>query len=252
MGALKPDGGGWRGVIPDDWLQGRTSYGGLSAAIALHCAMRVGEDLPPLRSAQVAFVGPLAGEVRVTARTLRRGRNATFVSAEIEGEVGLGLRCTFVFMRATGSTLDHRRTPTRECARLAHGERTFTGVPGVPFTRNFEFVDRGGDAETDTAEWLRWTRLVEREGLQPMVELLAVGDCLPSAALRLMNRAVPLSSLTWMVNVLDPAPATDDGWWLLRARTDHVREGSSSQSMGVWNAGGAMVAEHVQSVALFG
>ena len=34
------DGVGWRGEIPDSWLQGRTAFGGLSAAMALHCAMR--------------------------------------------------------------------------------------------------------------------------------------------------------------------------------------------------------------------
>ena len=52
-------------VIPDTWMQDRTAYGGLSAAIALEAAIRSQDDLPPLRSAQIAFVGPLAGEVTV-------------------------------------------------------------------------------------------------------------------------------------------------------------------------------------------
>ena len=89
----------WRGAIPDDWLQGRTAYGGLSAAIALHCAMQSEDDLPPLRSAQVSFIGPLSGPIMVTAHKLRRGKNAAFIQADVESEAGLGLRCTFVFMR---------------------------------------------------------------------------------------------------------------------------------------------------------
>ena len=48
LDTLEPqsDGIGWRGTIPDDWLQGRTSYGGLSAAMALHCALQSDTDLP--------------------------------------------------------------------------------------------------------------------------------------------------------------------------------------------------------------
>src|SRR6476469_8325353 len=89
---------GLSATIPDDWMQGRTSYGGFSAALALVAAQRLAEDLPPLRSATVNFVGPLAGEVAVRARLVRRGRNASWVSAEVESAAGIGLTATFVFM----------------------------------------------------------------------------------------------------------------------------------------------------------
>ncbi|MGJ3626078.1 hypothetical protein AB5I41_02275 [Sphingomonas sp. MMS24-JH45] len=83
-------------------------------------------------------------------------------------------------------------------------------------------------------------------------ELVAVGDCLPPAALRILGRNVPMSSLTWILNVLGPEPRTDDGWWLLRSDADYARAGSSSQVMGVWNAAGEKVAEQMQSVTIFG
>jgi acyl-CoA thioesterase len=247
-----PDAPGWRGMIPDGWLQGRTSYGGLSAAMALHCAMLSDEDLPPLRSAQVSFIGPLAGSVMVTAHRLRRGKNAAFIQADVESEAGLGTRCTFVFMRAIESEVDFQTTTLPAFPKPEPGDRTYKGIPQVAFTQNFEFVDRREGPELLPAEWLRWTRLNEREGLDPMVELLAIGDCLPPAALRLLARNVPISSLTWILNVLGPKPATDDGWWLLRSNADYARAGSSSQVMGIWNARGEMVAEQMQSVALFG
>jgi acyl-CoA thioesterase len=246
-----PDATAWRGTIPDDWLQGRTAYGGLSAAIALHCAMRSDADLPPLRSAQVSFVGPLSGPITVTTHRLRRGKNAAFVQADIESEAGLGLRCTFVFMRAIESEVDYQTTTIPDFPRPSSDDQTFKGNHHVAFTRNFEFLDRREGAELKPAEWLRWTRLNERDGLDPMVELLAIGDCLPPAALRLLGRNVPMSSLTWILNVLGPTPATEEGWWLLRSNADYARAGSSSQVMGVWNANGELVAEQMQSVALF-
>ena len=246
-----PDAPAWRGEIPDDWLQGRTSYGGLSTAMALHCAMRSDADLPPLRSAQVSFVGPLSGPVMITAHRLRRGKNAAFIQADVESEAGLGLRCTFVFMRAIESAVDYETTTVPDFPRPGPGDVTYKGHPQVAFTQQFEFVDRRDGPELKPAEWLRWTRLNERDGLDPMIELIAVADCLPPAALRLLSRTVPLSSLTWMLNVLGPTPATEDGWWLLRSDADYARAGSSSQVMGIWNAAGQRVAEQMQSVALF-
>lgn len=245
------DAPGWRGEIPDGWLQGRTAYGGLSAAIALHCAMQSDTDLPPLRSAQVSFIGPLSGPILVTAHRLRRGKNAAFIQADIESEAGLGLRCTFVFMRAIESEVDYATTTVPDFKQPGPEEKTFKGNPHVAFTQNFEFLDRRDGPNLLPAEWLRWTRLNEREGLDPMVELMAVGDCLPPAALRLLGRNVPMSSMTWILNVLGPQPKTEDGWWLLRSNADYARAGSSSQQMGIWNSAGEMVAEQMQSVAVF-
>ena len=98
---------------------------------------------------------------------------------------------------------------------------------------------------------MRWVRLTDRAGLEPMVELIAVADCLPPAAFRLLGGPAPVSSMTWILNVLGPQPRTQDGWWLLRANTDYAVAGSSSQLMGIWNSDGEPIAEQMQSVALF-
>lgn len=246
---LAPVEGGWRGRVPDAWLQGRTAYGGLSAALALHAAMASDEGLPPLRSALVAFIGPLSGDVTVRATRLRRGRNAAFVQADVESDAGLGLRATFVFMGTVASQLDIH-SGTAPVAPVPNADdRVLRCHPAVAFSQNFEMVDRH-DAER--AEWLRWVRLRDRAGLHPMVELMAVADCLPPVALKLLGRPAPVSSMTWQLNLLGDAPVTDDGWWLLQATSDYVRAGSSSQHMGIWAADGTPVAHQMQSVAVFG
>lgn len=235
--------------IPANWLQGRTAYGGLSTALALAAAKQVEPDLPPLRSAQVAFVGPLAGPVTVTATKLRRGRNAAFIQADIVSEAGLGLRTTFVFMAALQSAIDHDATSAARHAPPAADAELYTGPPEF-FTGNFNFFDLK-DAAGPT-EWLRWGRLIDRAGLDPEVELMALGDALPPAAFRLFEKMTPLSSLTWIVNILRPRPVTTDGWWLLHAETALAREGYSSQAMRMWSADGTLVAEGKQGVAIFG
>jgi acyl-CoA thioesterase len=248
--SLTPIEGAWRGTIPETWLQGRTSYGGLSAALALHAAQQSDEDLPPLRSALVAFIGPLSGEVTIRASRLRRGRNAAFIQADVESEAGLGLRATFVFMSAVESKLDYQVGQAPAFPVPGPDDTTFKGNSAVSFAQNFELLDRR-DETVGPAEWLRWVRLNEREGLDPMVELMAVADCLPPAALKLIGGPAPCSSMTWQVNILGPAPVTTDGWWLLRTNADYAKAGSSSQEMMIWNADGQPIAEQMQSVAIF-
>ena len=249
LAALEPVEGGWRGVVPETWLQGRTAYGGFSAALALHAAQRSDVDLPPLRSAQVAFIGPLAGPVTIRAQRLRRGRNAAFIQADVESDAGLGLRATFVFMGPVESKVELRQGRSPAFDKPTSATATFSGKAPF-FTQNFEFVDRRDDT-VGPAEWLRWVRLDQRTGLDPMVELIAVADCLPPAALKLIGGPAPVSSMTWILNVLGPRPQTEDGWWLLRAHADYASAGSSSQLMGIWNSDGEAIAEQMQSVAIF-
>ena len=248
IGALEPVDGGWRGAVPDTWLQGRTAYGGLSAALALAVAQRSDEDLPPLRSAQVAFVGPLAGSVLIRAQRLRRGRNAAWVQADIESEAGLGLRAIFVFVREQESRIAYSQGTAPDVIRPGPDTPTYAGPASLVFLQHFEFVtpDASGPAE-----WLRWVRLRDRDGLDAAVELLGVADCLPPAALKLAGGRVPVSSMTWQIDLLGPY-ATEDGWHLLHAATDHALGGVSSQRMAIWNSSGDAVAEQMQSVALFG
>lgn len=236
-------------TIPGDWMQGRTAYGGLSAALALEAAFRVEPDLPPLRSAQVAFIGPLAGEVHVSATRLRRGRNAAFVQADVSGESGLGLRATFVFMASLESRLHRDAAPRAPVGPPAPDAKLYIG-PDDFFTGNFAFHDiKTGTSE---AEWLRWAKLRDTTGLHPMLELMAIGDGLPPGAYKLLGGGnAPLSSLNWSINLLATDPATEDGWWLLNSIADTAIGGVSSQRMTIWNAAGEAVAEAMQSVAVY-
>ena len=69
-------------------MQGRTTYGGLTAALSLESALELVEDVP-VRSAQIAFVGPVGGDIVISPTILRRGRNSVFVSVDVVGEQGV-------------------------------------------------------------------------------------------------------------------------------------------------------------------
>ena len=242
---------GFRVTIPESWLQGRTAYGGLTAALCYEAARRQGEALPPLRSALVSFVGPASGDVTVTATLERQGKNAAFVSARLEGEKGVCTTATFVFMRPLESKVDFSGYPMPAVQDPQAGTAAGPGGTSPGFLVNFEgptFESFEGQGKADMARWLR---VKDRNGLDPMTELVLIGDGLPPAAMAQMKDWVPISSLTWMFNVL-ATPETVDGWWLVRANADHAQEGASSQDMSVWNRDGRLVARGMQSIAIFG
>jgi len=240
---------------PESWFQGRTLYGGLSTAFCYMAAARTFEDLPPLRSVHVSFIGPAGGDVVLRARELRRGRSVSFIEADLVGEKGLATRCVFAFGAARDSAfdIDFLETPAalprpEDCAPYIDPDAP---VPG--FIRNFEtrLVAGGRPVSTspDHDHWI-WTRHRSTPA-DPVAGLLAIADVPPPAILPMFSEPAPVSSMTWMFNILPERLETEDGWWLLRSRAEHARSGYSSQNMGLWNRAGAPVVAGRQSVAIF-
>jgi acyl-CoA thioesterase len=247
LAAARPIDGGFAATIPDVWMQGRTSYGGFSAALALEAARRLADDLPPLRSAQVSFVGPLAGEV------LRRGRNASWVSAEVTSAAGVGLAATFVFMGPVEASALHLHNVPPPAGLISPEDAApFPEGRGPSFAAQFDrgFALPRSDAKVPELNW--WVRVKEAEGLDPMVALLLVADALPPGVMPLMEAWSPVSSMTWLINLLTPLPQTRDGWYLLRAAGNYAEQGCSSQDMAIWNADGHAIAVGMQAIAIFG
>ncbi|WP_404480816.1 thioesterase family protein [Novosphingobium sp. BL-52-GroH] len=241
--------------VPETWHQGRTAYGGFSSALCLAVARQVGgAGLPPLRSGQLAMMAPVAGQVRVSAQVERQGRNAIWLSARIEGDKGLAFTASFVFMGAVTSALRLDDRPVPQGLLAAATARPVTFTPDTPafLANHFEARYALPPEQGRRPDLCRWVRLREREGLDPMVELLLLGDALPPAVLPLLPGRVPLSTMHWQVGMLTARPVTGDGWWLLRSVGDYAESGCSSQREGMWNTDGVPVMTGIQSIALFG
>lgn len=254
LAAAEATEGSFRLEIPESWHQGRTGYGGFSAALALAAAQRVGDELPPLRSAQVSFVGPLYGAIEARARVLRKGKNATWMAVELVRDNEVGLTASFVFMGPVESTLHLNDCGPPAGLVPVDEARPFNPSAHSPaFLRN-HFETRFALPRTTepTPEICWWVRPKDHAALDPMIAVLLSADAVPPGVMPLMTPGVMVSSMTWQVNLLTPAPATRDGWWLLRSVGTYAEAGCSSQQMQLWNADGAPIVSAMQSVALFG
>ncbi len=240
-------------TIPPDWMQGRTTYGGLSAAIGLEAARRAFPDAPPLRSAMVSFIGPAGGAVEARAKMLRQGKSVTFVEADVSSEKGLATRCAFAFGGARPSQWNRNFTATPDMPAPEDCETFAPPAGAAHFTSHFDSrLAKGGrpvsgSKEHDHFIWVRHTD----ENANGIVALLALADMPPPALMPMFTEFAPISSMTWMVNVLCDTPQTRDGWWLLQSRAEHAGDGYSSQDMLVWSRDGDLVIAGRQSVAIF-
>lgn len=237
-------------TLPQSWTQGRTAFGGLSTALAYHAASHIEDALPPLRTAQIAFTGPLFGALVADTTMLRRGRNTAFVQSDISGDKGLGLHCNFVFAapretEITASDMDKPNFPA-----IPTDEQVHSGPPQF-FTSNMEFVGKRIDVSTKTNRLTRWMRLKERDGLNPVTEILLMGDSLPPSIMGMLDKNAMVSSMNWQVNIIADKVETAEGWWLIDSRTHHADHGASSQFMSIWNSEQELIATGMQSVAYY-
>ncbi|WP_421738686.1 thioesterase family protein [Caulobacter sp.] len=238
--------------VTDDWKQGRTTYGGLSAALCLEAALKAVPDAPPLRSGQFAFVGPAAGELSIETRILRRGKSTLFMSVDLVGEQGPATHGVLTFGAARESEVSYSQVPCPVVAPAADCELFFPQGGGPGFGGQFEVRMAGGarPLSGQPPEYLLWIRHRD-PAARSLAALIALADTPPPPAMTLFPRFGPISTMTWSLDVVDLPAEDDEGWRLLRSRSETIAEGYSTQEMLLWGADGQPLILARQNVAVF-
>lgn len=260
--------------VTPDWMQGRTTYGGLSSALCLEGARRVlREDSDaadwPLRSAQVSFLGPMGGAIEIDASVVRRGKAMSFVRSDALSDDGdVSTTATFAFGATRESAFNevYMRPPANALRPPDDCPSLTTGFPehlAPAFTRHFDCrLARGafpGSAASESDNWL-YVRFDGCnadggvDGVDTDVALLALADMPPPAIMSRFSGPAPISSINWHVNIVQPnAVAAEGGWWLLHQRAEAAADGYVSQDMTVYGGedNGTLVAAGRQSVAIY-
>jgi acyl-CoA thioesterase len=239
---------------PEAWSQGRTLYGGMTAALSYSAVRRACGDLPPLRTAQFSFIGPATGQLRFRPVLLRRGRSAGIAAADCRNEDGITARAMFVFGEARASEVAHDFTPRLDVPPPEQCEPFHrTSKPLQGFLARFEFRFAAGARlfeREKRPEFAVWTRFRDGATADPVASLFALADALPCAAMANFPRPAPLSTMTWSVDIHRPPTAQDD-WRLLWSSSEDAAEGYSIQNMRVYDRAGEPLASGRQLVAIF-
>ena len=249
--------------IPATMAQGRSTFGGFVAALAVRAAERVVGAGRPLRSLLVQFAGPVApGSVEVQVTVLRAGRALSQVEARVlqGGEVCLLASMACGAARPTRLAWPAAPAPTLPPLDELPALPYLEGVTPT-FTQHFAYRwVRGGVPFSGAAE-PGFTGLIRpRVGGVDTAMIVAMLDAWPLPVLPLATRVVPASSVTWMVNLVgatEPAPAGPTGppdpaaWWCCDVAAVASGEGYVDVDTKLWGLDGRLVATSRQLAAEF-
>ena len=247
--------------VPEQWAQGRASFGGLMAALVYE-AMRA--QVPagrPVRSLAITFVGPAEPEVPLSfeVEVLREGKAVSQVLGRavqngqvvtlVQGSFG-GSRESRIQVSAEPAPQAPAAEACQELPYIANVTPAFTrflamrwAFGGMPFSGN-KAREMGG-----------WVRLREQSDVQAVDEshLLALVDAWPPAVLPHLTTPAPGSSLTWTIEFVQPvAELSTQDWCLYRAQIEHAQDGYGHVAAALWSPAGELLAISRQTVAVFG
>jgi|HubBroStandDraft_1064217.scaffolds.fasta_scaffold46339_2 acyl-CoA thioesterase len=255
LSSARKEDGVWRTTVPDDWMQGRSVFGGLQGALAVRAMRSCVAAEVPLRVLQMTFIAPAArGDLDVRPQMLRSGKNATHVEARISSGGALASIAVGVFGRGRPSRVEvipHVAGVPPEETRLASA----VAAPHINFTQHFTMRWLRGDPPFSGTTVPRAVIEVglNDDGVTGAEHVIAIADAIPPLALSFLQAPAPSSTLTWTLELLkDRLDDLSLDGWVQHAELTAGRDGYTSQSAFVCARDGSVVALSRQNMVVFG
>jgi len=251
--------------VPEDWLQGRTSFGGLVSVFAVQAMRDAAAASWPasvsLRALQTNFIAPVeAGIVTVAVRVLREGRNVRQVQATVQqrGEIAALMVGVFGSDRETAiAPLLPQRPPAKQ-APDDSPHSPFVAGTRPHFTAHLDMRwSEGAPPFTGGDGWVAsiHMRLLDADAaaLPPELMTVLMADVSPTPVLTQFSTPTPASSVSWALELRPLAPSEElHGWWRADNRAVAAAGGYVNQQSTLWAPSGALAALAYQVVTVYG
>jgi acyl-CoA thioesterase len=256
--ALQGADGRYVGHVNEQWTQGRAAYGGLLAGQMVRALEQHISPERALRSVVFDFIAPAAvGQVIIEARVLREGRALTHAEARVvQGDALCALLiATYGSPRETALRVAGAAAPPAELperlARLPYVEGIFPRC-----TQHFDYRWSSGGTPYSGGDRGSIGGYVRHPNGGPIdaAGVLALIDAWPPALLAMLKRPAPASTVTWMVDMLGPLPASgseSDAFYRYEADTVAAEHGYGSCEARLWAPEGGLIAASRQFVVEF-
>ncbi len=244
--------------IPKEWTQGRTAFGGLSAAMVYAAVKQQLSDDRVMRSFNCSFVGPLEAETPFTidVEILRQGKNATQVLAKAIQNEKVCLLCQICFGVARESKVNVINQDTHQMQVPAKA-KFLPQIPKVTpkFLRHFDLaIEQGGLPFTGSKVSLidGWMRFKKAPGSISDAHLICLIDAWPPTVLQLLRWPAPASTMTWNIEFIHPHKVFKaTNWMAYQARTRQAADGYAHTEANIWDQHGQLIALSRQTVGIF-
>lgn len=244
--------------FPENWGQGRTAFGGLSAAMLYAAMRREIDESRVLRSMSTSFVGPLYAETpfRIEVEVLREGKAMSQVLARAiqDGQTAVLVQATFGLNRE--SKIEVAATAMHALGEPGKGE-CIPQIPNVTpaFMQHIDMRMLVGGmpfAGGNGSEFGGWMRFVDPPSAFTDAHLIALIDAWPPTLIQQLDHVAPASSVCWNLEFIHPhAPMAPDAWFAYHARTLQAAQGYGHSEALIWDSDGEVVAVSRQTVAVF-
>ncbi|MBQ4810712.1 thioesterase family protein [Pseudoalteromonas luteoviolacea] len=248
-------------TVPDTWSQGRTVFGGLSAALMLkHMYLQINDESRRLLSFNCNFVAPLLAETPFTISTkiLRSGKNVTQVETIIEqNELTclVSLAC-FGVERQSSVNVPAHETPAK-LNQSINPKQTLQYIEGLfpAFIQNIDLnlqhgaMPFSGATTTEIHGWMKFKG--EEKGNLNELHVLALADAWPPTLLQLCNSPSPASTVSWYIEFLQPLASNDSQWLGYQVATHQASGGYGTEDAKIFSQTGELIALSRQTVAVF-
>lgn len=244
-------------TIDAGWGQGRSSFGGLGAALLLAAMRAQAPANAPLRAISSSFVGPVVvGTARAAAEILRSGRSVTHTAARLYQDDQTQVLAYASFGADRPTVIDWDGSQDFTMPRPEDG-RPVPQMPGVvpELIGNFDMIALDGAPPFSAQPRPDFSGLMRfKARTEPMTweAVLAAIDAWPTGVMPMFPRPAPLSTMNWTVEFLsaelDPDP---QAWWHFRVRTDRAAHGYAHQHAEFRDPAGRLFAISRQVVAIF-
>lgn len=246
--------------IPEGWLQGRTIYGGLIAAMLMHKAAAAAADAGKrLLSASVTFAGPVQlSRVKLTAEILRQGKSVATVEARLwqGGAVQSILLASFGAPRESSIQVSHeRQAPDYPAAGQLQLAQHHPLAPECFQQMQMAWAEGQypctAAAQPDFGGWFRFDPARHENRAMNTADLMAAFDMWPPGVLPMYRAMAPASSLTWHLTCVHPLRNSLHDWLKYKVFTDHAASGYATEYAHLWDADNRLIAISRQTVAVF-
>lgn len=244
--------------IPQNWTQGRTAFGGLSAALVYQAIKQHVTDDRVMRAFNCNFIGPLLPDKDFIIETemLRSGKNATQVLGRIMQDGNIAVLCQVCFgvsRDSKVSILNHEKHDLAQPTRAKY----FPPIPKVvpKFLKHVDLcIESGGLPFTGSklSQYHGWMRFKKAPKQFTDAHIIALVDAWPPTVIQMLRWPAPVSSINWNLEFLHPhKPMQADDWLAYKVQTRQAAAGYAHTEANIWDAHGDLIALSRQTVGVF-
>ncbi len=244
--------------FPESWAQGRTAFGGLSAALLYSAMQSKVAQGRALRSLTTNFVGPLLADDPFTfeVELLREGKSASQVTGRI-------IQNSQVVVIQQGCFGNERISDIKVSNSDKHQMPTSDQLPKLPFIpditpnflQNFDLAVAGGELPYSNGALSHidgWMRFKHAPSELTDAHLICLIDTWPPCVLQMMKKPAPVSTMMWNLEFIHPhRPIAPEEWFAYQSNTRQAAGGYAHTEANIWDCTGELVAISRQSIAVF-